>query len=377
MTIHRLLGEGLDRLVLRTMNRIVGNADYAVSRTEGESFLIRSGLGDPSRFFPTPSQQPPQQLQSRLLEEQPRYVVNEVRLPSPVATAPPPNDLMAVRRFCPRICPRGRVVVLHGAMVSSRLPWDRLARQLAKRGIEALVPSMPDHYERTPSGEYSGQYLIGGHLPRGLDIIRQGVTDVRSLVRRLRQEGDQPVGLVGFSMGGLIGGWTIALEPLDFAVLAEPAVELDPIVFETPLGKSVRHSLGQAGWSEQEVREWLRALSPLWADSLLPPERLMLMLPEYDCFVPPHAVERAWQRWGQPQLRRYPAGHISIFLLRSLWKDILAFVEQWCEPDVWRIRTPALEGVEKESRNWLPARAQPSRAGLWPYYGAKTEPNRS
>jgi len=52
--------------------------------------------------------------------------------------------------------------VLHGAMVSKRFPWDRMARQLAERDIEALVPSMPDHFERTPSGEYSGQYLLGG-----------------------------------------------------------------------------------------------------------------------------------------------------------------------------------------------------------------------
>jgi hypothetical protein len=58
----------------------------------------------------------------------------------------------------------------------------------------------------------------------------------------------------------------------------------------------------------------------------------MLLLPEYDCFVPPDAVERAWERWGQPHLKRYPAGHISMFLLRRPWKDITAFVEQWCGP---------------------------------------------
>jgi len=53
---------------------------------------------------------------------------------------------------------------------------------------------------------------------------------VRTLVRLLREEGDEPIGIVGFSMGGLIGGWTITVEPFDFAVLAEPAVELASIV---------------------------------------------------------------------------------------------------------------------------------------------------
>ncbi|MBC8447134.1 MAG: hypothetical protein H8D78_05240 [Chloroflexi bacterium] len=133
-------------------------------------------------------------------------------------------------------------------------------------------------------------------------------------------------------MGGLTGGWTITLEPLDFAVLVEPAVQLDPIVFETRLGDVARHSLGQAGWSEEEAKEWLRALSPLWSQPLLPPQRLLLMLPEHDCFVPPHAVERAWECWGQPQLARYPAGHISIYLLRRPWRDIFSFVEHWCPP---------------------------------------------
>jgi len=68
----------------------------------------------------------------------------------------------------------------------------------------------------------------------------------------------------------------------------------------------------------------------VWSDPLLPPDRLLLVLPEHDWFVPPNAVERAWERWGQPRMERYPAGHISLFLLRRHWKDIVAFVEHWC-----------------------------------------------
>ena len=79
------------------------------------------------------------------------------------------------------------------------------------------------------------------------------------------------------------------------------------------------------------MREWLRALSPLWAKPLLSPERLLLVLPEYDRIVPPQVVERAWEHWGRPPLMRYPAGHISIYLLRRPWQDILAFIERWCE----------------------------------------------
>jgi len=330
VAFQRLVGKGLDRLVLRAMSRAVGTIDYSLDRAQGESILAQSGLGDPSRFFPPLPPQIDLELESRQLEERTRYSVSEFRLRSPVPGVLPPNDLMPVRRFRPHGKRRGWVIVLHGAMVSARFPWDRMARQLAQRDIEALVPSMPDHFERTPSGEYSGQYLLGGHWGRGPQVIRQGVTDVRALVRLLRAEGDEPIGIVGFSMGGLIGGWTITLEPLDFAVLAEPAVELAPIVYETPLGQVVRRSLRQSGWSPEDAREWLRALSPVWSDPLLPPDRLLLVLPEHDWFVPPNAVERAWERWGQPRMERYPAGHISLFLLRRHWKDIVAFVEHWC-----------------------------------------------
>lgn len=332
VTLQRLFGQGLDRLVLEGMISRVRRGDYVVARQEGEKMLNECGLGDPRRFFPPLPAEPAREVGVRLLEQRPRYTVSQWRIASPFPGAVPPNDVLATRCFRPRQRPRGRVLVLHGAMVRSRWPWDWLARRLAERGIEALVPSMPDHYERTPPGEYSGQYLIGGHLRRGLEVIRQGVTDVRALVRRLRQEGDAPLGIIGFSMGGLIGGWTITLEPLDFAVLVEPAVQLDPIVFETRLGDVAWRSLGQAGWSEQEVKKWLQALSPLWWPPLLPPERLLLVLPEHDCFVPPHAVKRAWECWGQPRLAYYPAGHISIYLLRRPWQDIFAFVERWCLP---------------------------------------------
>ncbi|HUW09224.1 MAG TPA: alpha/beta hydrolase family protein [Anaerolineae bacterium] len=332
MTLQRVLGKGLDRLVLRTMSRFVASTDYTLDRAEGETILAESGLGDPSRFFPSLPPLTDHELSTRLIEERPLYSVSEFRLRSPVQDALPPNDLMTVRRFRPRRHRRGRVIVLHGAMVRSRFPWDRMARQLAERDIEALVPSMPDHFERTPAGEYSGQYLVGGHLVRGPQLIRQGVTDVRALVRLLRSEGDEPIGIVGFSMGGLIGGWTITPEPLDFAVLAEPAVELAPIVYETDLGEVARRSLGQSGWSSEDAARWLKALSPVSSYPLLPPDRLLLVLPEHDCFVPPHAVERAWELWGRPDMERYPAGHISLFILRRPWRDILVFAERWCPP---------------------------------------------
>ena len=331
MTLRRLFGQGLDRVVIESMIGVVRHGDYVVPRTEGERFLAECGLGDPSRFFPPLPPVPVQEGETRLLEERPLYAVSEVRVPSPFPDASPPNDFISVRRFRTHQKPRGKVLVLHGAMVRSRWPWDGLARRLAERSIEALVPSLPDHFERTRPGEHSGQYLIGGHLQRGLEVIRQGVTDVRALVRWLRQEAGVPVGLIGCSMGGLIGGWAIALEPLDFAVLVEPAVQLAPIVFETRLGYVVRRSLGRAGWSETEMRQWLQALSPASAQPLLPPERLLLVVPEYDGLVPPHSVERAWERWGRPPLLRYPAGHISIYFQRRPWQDILAFVERWCE----------------------------------------------
>jgi hypothetical protein len=330
MTLHRLLGEGLDRLVLDAMLRLVGPGGYAVPRAEGEALLAERALGDPSRFFPSLFPPSPADIREQALEQHADYRMIQWFVPSSLRGVAPPNDWMGVRRFAPLGKPRGRVIVLHGAMASRRFPWDSMARRLAQLGFEGLVPSMPDHLDRKPAGEHSGQYLIGGHLRRGLDVIRQGVSDVRGLVRLLRQVGDAPLGVLGFSMGGLIGGWTVTLEPLDFAILAEPAVQLDPIVFDTRLGEVARRSMAEAGWTEEEVRQWLTALSPVWADALLPPERLLLMLPEYDGIVPPVAVERAWERWGRPPLTRYPAGHISLFLMRRAWRDIVGFLQTWC-----------------------------------------------
>lgn len=333
MALRRLLGEGLDRLLLDAMLRIVGPGQYAVPRAQGEACLAARSLGDAARFFPAFVAPTLADVREQPLQQRAGYTVSHWRVPSSIPDALPPNDWMGVRRFSPLRKPRGRVIVLHGAMASRRFPWDAMASRLAELGFEALVPSMPDHLDRTPAGEFSGQYLIGGHLQRGLDVIRQGVSDVRGLVRLLRQVDGTPLGVLGFSMGGLIGGWTITLEPLDFAVLAEPALQLDPIVFDTRLGEVARRSMAEAGWSEQEVRQWLTSLSPIWADALLPPERLLLLLPEFDGIVPPQTVERAWERWGRPALTRYPAGHISLFLIRRAWQDILRFLRKWCPPE--------------------------------------------
>jgi len=87
MTLQRVLGKGLDRLVLRTMSRFVASTDYTLDRAEGETILAESGLGDPSRFFPSLPPLTDHELSTRLIEERPLYSVSEFRLRSPVQGA--------------------------------------------------------------------------------------------------------------------------------------------------------------------------------------------------------------------------------------------------------------------------------------------------
>ena len=87
MTLQRVLGKGLDRLVLRTMSRSVASMDYSLYRAEGETILAESGLGDPSRFSPSLPPLTDQKPSARKVEERPRYSVSEFRLRSPVQGA--------------------------------------------------------------------------------------------------------------------------------------------------------------------------------------------------------------------------------------------------------------------------------------------------
>jgi len=167
------------------------------------------------------------------------YVAGQLLLPAPRTVGPPPDDFAAEdvsfasqsgsqiaawhRRGEPG---RGVVVLVHGIR-SSRLGSLHRARLIAEAGFSTLLIDLQGH------GESPGKQITLGHLERH---------DVRAAVAYARQQHpEEPVGVVGFSLGGAA---TALASPLDVDAVVLEAVY--PTI-EQAVDNRTRRKLGACG----------------------------------------------------------------------------------------------------------------------------------
>ena len=171
-------------------------------------------LDDPSRLYPAPPPARPDVWET--IDEADGVEVEALGFPSAAPFGIASNDRVVARFYRPaRRSPVFSLLVLHGIW---RQDWefeDRLCRSLARHRVSSALVSLPFHWERAAEGTPSGAYFLSGDPLWSSAAFRQAVVDARSVLGLLRGRGI-PVGVLGFSLGGIIAHMLMAIEPLDF-----------------------------------------------------------------------------------------------------------------------------------------------------------------
>src|SRR5258705_942768 len=145
--------------------------------------------------------------------------------------------------YTPASEPRGPVVVLcHGWAHRERRGIARLyARPFLRRGYSVLMMAHPLHFERTPSGAYSGELMVSGDASLTVEAFRQAVTDLGAAVNYLKSTGRERWGLFGYSLGGYVAGLLACVRrDASFLVMAGGGDSILSPILDTPLGRKVR-----------------------------------------------------------------------------------------------------------------------------------------
>ena len=120
------------------------------------------------------------------------------------------------------------------------------ATQMHRHGVNVVVPVLPLHGARA-SGRVRGEDLMTIDLVDSMHGMAQATSDLRRVVRWLRQEqGADSVGVIGYSLGGLVASLVASLEDdLACVVAGIPVVGL-PDLFRrhttdaSPAGRAPR-----------------------------------------------------------------------------------------------------------------------------------------
>ena len=181
-------------------------------------------------------------------------------------------------------------------------------------GLNLAFPVLPFHGRRNPDGPRSSPAVPGIDVLDNLHGLAQAVWDVRQLLRLLRERTDQPIGLMGLSLGGAVAA-TVASVDEPHAVLLLGAGGRPAGVDGGPRREvQSRRCRARPPPSRTRSRVVMAPVTPLALEPKVPVERRAIFSGTLDLFASPSSQSvMLWRHWEQPELHWYHGGHVSLF----------------------------------------------------------------
>jgi dienelactone hydrolase len=211
---------------------------------------------------------------------------------------------------------RSWLVCAHGLGMGNNPAMDLRAfraSQLGHRGINVVVPVLPLHGPRA-SGRGRGEDLMTIDMVDSMHGVAQAAWDVRRIIRWLREEqGAEQVGVIGYSLGGLVASIVASLEDdLACVIAGIPVVDL-PHLVRRHSPPDIARLAGTSGVLGPAADEVHRVVSPLAMQCRVPLDRRFIFAGLADRMSTFGHARRLWLHWDRPAFESYPGGHVGFF----------------------------------------------------------------
>jgi len=254
-----------------------------------------------------------------------RMVSSQYRFRSRLSTGYPVNDMAEGTLFEPGRKPKGAVILVHGWRMDDFATWRLAGWYFARRGYRCFLPVLPFHGHRIPAGTLPGELTLSADLPFSILAIRQAVCEILDLALWLREHHPGRLILAGASLGGFVSLLTsCAEERIDRVVAIVAGSSIADIMFDHPIGESVKRDLEANGLSRKELNEAWRCIAPAKYRPRVPLDRIRLVPADYDRIVDVENVKDLVLAWGIKDVRWLSAGHItSALFFRRMFAEPL------------------------------------------------------
>lgn len=258
----------------------------------------------------------------------PRYTVQALRFPSPIATADLPNNTVHAEYFRPkRPGRRPAVVVLH--ILGADFALSRyLAARLADEGVAALFVQLPYYGHRR--GPEKDKRFLSVDIGRSVSAMRQGICDVRRASAWLAGRGEvdpSKIGVAGISLGGIVGSVAAAVDPaISRCAPILAGGGLADILWQMPEGARYRERWIASGKTKADLEALTLPFDPLTHAHRLAGKRVFMVAGNVDEVIPPASARALWERAGRPPIHWYDCGHYSaVGVLLPALREAVAF----------------------------------------------------
>lgn len=237
--------------------------------------------------------------------------VYTVRFPSPVKTPHEENNTVYAEYYAPHgKGPFPGVIVLDITGGDQSLSRS-MATHFAMHNVGALFVQMAYYGPRRPPG--SNLRLLSRDIPHTMEAIRQTVLDLRRATAWLasRPELDaKRLGIVGTSLGSMIGALTAEMEPRlgRVAVLLGGGGLVDGF-YDHPQAKPYISLFEKVGGNREMVRKLLAPVDPLTCAQNLRSHKVLIIGGKRDEIIAPRMTTALWKASGEQKLIWYDCTH--------------------------------------------------------------------
>lgn len=233
---------------------------------------------------------------------------------SPASALPEPARLARVRLIEP-IAGTDRVCLLMAAWNDHTFETrERLAAELADRGIGSLLLSQPFYGPRRPDPEtHQPIRTVADFAAMGSAALAEG----RALLAWLRGE-EKLAGVSGYSMGGNMAALVSATMPFPVATAPLAASHSPaPVYLDGVLRSGIAwEALGGEDQAER-LREFLLRASVLRIEPHPHTAASVIVAARDDAYIPRSAVVDLHDHWPGSELRWLPGGHATMLWWRK------------------------------------------------------------
>lgn len=219
------------------------------------------------------------------------------------------------------------VLLLHGYAAPSPIYEDWQTRLLLRRGLSAARIELPYHMRRRIPGRAAGFGFFSRDPAHTRAALRQATEDAAAVVAWLRREVTETVGVLGFSLGGLVGCLLGAHVALDSLVAVTPPCDLPELTLVRSPAR-LRRELGlvpggggpwgaDAGSARAALDLALAPVVPRLLSPRTPGSLITLVAAELDLIVGDAPVRDLAAAWGA-DCWSYGHGHVTVMTARGL-----------------------------------------------------------
>jgi dienelactone hydrolase len=238
--------------------------------------------------------------------------VYDLTFPSPVRTDIPENNTVHAELFMPAGKGPFPACVVLDILQGDALVARAESMWLAQHGVAGMVVYMAHYGPRRPPG--SKTRLVSTDIPKTVAGVQQTVQDVRCAVAWLanRPEFDpEKLGLVGTSLGSLVGAVAAANEPrIKNVCLMLGGGGLVDAYYDHPMAKQYLPLVELLG-GKPVMKALIDPVDPLTYARQLKDKNLLMVCASRDDVVPPSAAKALWEATGKQKIVWVDSTHVG------------------------------------------------------------------